>query len=635
MPSILLADDNDQNIYLMELWLKGYEYEVLSARNGVEALKVARQSPPDLVIADIFMPVMDGFVLCREWKADERLKSIPFIFYTAMYTHTRDEQFALSLGAERFIVKPQEPEALVEIIREVLNGGTKASVQKPSSDERKTLLQYSEVLLRKLEQKVAQLETQIEERNEIGEQLRAAAENWQATFNSIQHLIMIVDPALRILCVNSAANSLFGQLPEQITGRQYHELMQVVAAGKTGRVVEKVFQTRRHEETEIFDEVNNSWLLASADPILDSEGEIARVVHTVENITERKKMEEQLQSRFREIEKLKKQLEQENISLREEVKLLSPHPEIVLASHAMQQIVFQVEQVAPTDSTVLITGETGTGKEVIARALHELSRRKGMPLVTINCASLPPTLIESELFGREKGAFTGAMSRMIGRFEIANGSTLFLDEIGDLPLEAQAKLLRVLEEGRLERLGSNRSIMVDVRIVAATNRNLDRMVQAGSFRKDLYYRLNVFPIVIPPLRERVEDIPLLVWAFIRQFEKRMGRHIKSIPKRSMDALLHYSWPGNARELRNVVEHAIIVSRGPTLEINPPSSVPETISEETERLEDTERNHILRILEAKGWRVSGRGGAAEVLGIKPTTLEARMKKLGIRRPTSQH
>ncbi|MHC1730288.1 MAG: sigma 54-interacting transcriptional regulator [Syntrophobacteraceae bacterium] len=635
MPLILIADDNSKNLYLLESLLKGYGYEVTSAVNGAEALELARQSLPDLIITDIFMPVMDGFALCREWMSDERLKGIPFIFYTATFTDPKDEEFALNLGAERFLTKPQQPEVMRAVVRQVLNEAKGGGVERTSADERETLHQYTQVLFRKLEQKVAQLESEIAERQAVQVQLSAAADDWLATFDSIQDLIMILGPDFRIQRVNAAAASFFALPLDQIIGSGCHSLMHKTEARATQCPVAKVFQTRRHEEMEIFHEEKKSWLLVSADPILDANGDIARVVHTVKDITERKTMEEQLQSRLREIDKLKKQLEQENISLREEVKFLSPHSEIVAKSPEMQQVMFQVEQVAPTDSTVLITGETGTGKEVIARSLHEFSTRKGHTMVAINCASLPPTLIESELFGRERGAFTGAMSRMIGRFEIANGSTLFLDEIGDLPLEVQAKLLRVLEEGRFERLGSTKSLKVDVRIVAATNRNLGNMVQEGSFRRDLYYRLNVFPIVIPPLRERADDIPLLVWSFIRQFEKRMGRHIESIPKRSMDALLHYPWPGNARELRNVIEHAMIVSRGPVLEVRPPvksqEDIPEDIYGEEESLEANERRHIMRALQNRGWRVSGKGGAAEFLGLKPTTLEARMKKLGIQRP----
>jgi transcriptional regulator with GAF, ATPase, and Fis domain len=250
--------------------------------------------------------------------------------------------------------------------------------------------------------------------------------------------------------------------------------------------------------------------------------------------------------------------------------------------------------------------------------------------VTVNCASLPPTLIESELFGREKGAYTGALTKMVGRFEVADGSTLFLDEIGELPLDLQSKLLRVLEEGKFERLGSTKTLQVNVRVIAATNRNIAQEMKEGRFRKDLYYRLNVFPIAIPPLRERREDIPLIVWAFIREFQKRMGKEIESIPRKSIDALQSYPWPGNVRELRNVIERAMIVSSGKTLVVQVPKiASPET--EETPNLGDTERRHILNVLERTGWRVAGKGGAAEILGLNRSTLLSKMKKLGIRRP----
>ena len=345
--------------------------------------------------------------------------------------------------------------------------------------------------------------------------------------------------------------------------------------------------------------------------------------------TERKRMEGQLQERLREIEELRQRLEKENIYLREEVRLLVEHTDIVGQSLAMKKVLTQAEQVARTDSTVLLLGETGTGKELLARAIHSLSLRKDRSLVTVNCASLPPTLIESELFGREKGAYTGALTRMIGRFEIADGSTLFLDEIGELPLDLQSKLLRVLEEGNFERLGSSKPLHVNVRIIAATNRDIAQEVKDGQFRQDLFYRLNVFPIVIPPLRERPEDIPLLVRAMVKEFQKRMGKEIESISKRTMQALQSYSWPGNVRELRNVIEHAMIVSKGKILDVH----VPKRASSERDapgNLEDMERSHIVAVLEKTDWRVAGQGGAAEVLGLKRTTLQAKMKKLGIKR-----
>jgi len=375
------------------------------------------------------------------------------------------------------------------------------------------------------------------------------------------------------------------------------------------------------------------WMAARGRPYFDPSGEPERLMGVSLDISDRKHMEDQLQVRLEEIEVLKQQLEKENIYLREEIELQNVHEEIVGRSQAMKVILAQVEQVARTDSTVLIEGETGTGKQLRARAVHRLSARKDRPLVTVNCASLPPTLIESELFGREKGAYTGALTRMTGRFEVADRATLFLDEIGDLPQDVQAKLLRVLEQGRFERLGSTQPLQVDVRIIAATNRDLAHEVEQGKFRKDLYYRLNVFPITVPPLRERPEDIPLLVWAFVRQFEKKMSKRIDHIPRKCMEDLQHYPWPGNARELRNVVEHAMIVSSGKTMDVNVPRMASAEVPADL-RLMDAERRHILGVLEKSGWRLTGQGGAAEILGLKRTTLQSKMKKLGIKRPTER-
>jgi transcriptional regulator with GAF, ATPase, and Fis domain len=289
----------------------------------------------------------------------------------------------------------------------------------------------------------------------------------------------------------------------------------------------------------------------------------------------------------------------------------------------------QVEQVAATDSTVLLMGETGTGKELLASRFHELSARRGRPMVRVNCAAIPATLIESELFGRERGAFTGALSREVGRFELADKSTIFLDEIGDVPSELQVKLLRVLEERQIERLGSPRSIKVDTRVIAATHRDLEQRVGDGSFREDLFYRLNVFPIVVPPLRERVEDIPLLVWRFVGEFSRSMGKRIDAIPRENIEQLQRYPWPGNIRELRNIVERSMIVARGPRLTITLPATP--KVAGKMVRLLDVETEHIRAVLESTGWRIRGAGGAAERLGLRPTTLETRMAKLGLKRP----
>ena len=304
--------------------------------------------------------------------------------------------------------------------------------------------------------------------------------------------------------------------------------------------------------------------------------------------------------------------------------------QMVGRSAAVRAVMEQIQQVATTDSTVLLLGETGTGKELFALQIHEASRRRGRPMVRVNCAAIPPTLIESELFGREKGAFTDALTRQIGRFELADHSTILLDEIGDLPAEVQTKLLRVLEERTIERLGSPRPIPVDTRIIAATHQDLEQRMAAGKFREDLFYRLNVFPISVPPLRERLEDIPLLVWAFVEEFTHTLGKRIDSISQDSLTTLLKYSWPGNIRELRNLVERAMIAATGPRLTIPVPHTTPAALGRSA-KLVDVEREHIRAVLESTGWRIRGAGGAAERLGLKPTTLETRMAKLGINRP----
>ncbi|MBU4229182.1 MAG: sigma 54-interacting transcriptional regulator [Proteobacteria bacterium] len=348
-----------------------------------------------------------------------------------------------------------------------------------------------------------------------------------------------------------------------------------------------------------------------------------------QEIQDRKVAADALMEALTIIKQLKEQLREENIYLREEIDLIHSHMNIVGNSEAIRAVLKQVGQVAPTEATVLIQGETGTGKELLARAVHDQSDRKGRLMITVNCAALPPTLIESELFGREKGAFTGALSKQIGRFELADGSTIFLDEIDALPLELQAKLLRVLESGEFERLGNPRTVKVDVRIISATNRDLAELVSAGSFRQDMYYRLNIFQITVPPLRERREDIVPLVWYFIQEFGKNMNKRIESISPKSVQAMHAYPWPGNVRELKNVTERAMIVATGPVLRIELPKIVPSARGP-SGTLEDMERLHIVEVLEATGWRVSGKNGAATILGLNPKTLESRMQKLGIQR-----
>lgn len=380
------------------------------------------------------------------------------------------------------------------------------------------------------------------------------------------------------------------------------------------------------------------WLLMHVDPMPPEHGGVV-ISHT--DITQRKRTEESLQEALAQVQQLKDQLHAENIYLQEAIMVAHNFGEIIGRSQALKKVLRQAEQVAPLDTTVLVLGETGTGKELLAHAIHNLSPRKSRPLVKVNCATLPSHLIESELFGHEKGAFTGAHARRAGRFEIANGGTIFLDEIGELPLDLQAKLLRVLQEGQFERLGSSRTIEVDVRIIAATNRDLEEAVSKGAFRSDLYYRLSIFPITTPPLRERKEDIPVLVMHFVKQLHTKLGKEIESIPQETMEALQNYSWPGNVRELRNVIERAAIITQGTklrlldSLESRPMSqeaSQPAATRRNfVETLEESQRSLIIQTLEKTYWRVEGPNGAAALLGVHPNTLRSRLKKLGITRP----
>ncbi len=365
----------------------------------------------------------------------------------------------------------------------------------------------------------------------------------------------------------------------------------------------------------------------------DADGRALKSSGALRDVTQRREAVESLRRSYEEIERLKDRLQAETDYLRAEIHVVQEQNEITGQSAVVRKLLRQVEQVAPTDSSVLVYGETGTGKELVAQAIHRLSRRHDRVMVKVNCAALPSGLVESELFGREKGAFTGAMTRQVGRFEIADRSTLFLDEIGELSLDVQAKLLRVLENGEFERLGSPRTVKVDVRLIAATNRDLADAVRKGRFREDLFYRMNVFPVRVPPLRERAEDVPLLVWAFLDEFSSRMGKRITQVPRRTMDALQRHPWPGNVRELRNTIEHGAIVTTGNVLRIPsldeaaPADADPKTLAE-------AEREHVLRTLERTGWQIKGPRGAAAELGLKPVTLYGRLKKLGIdptRRP----
>jgi PAS domain S-box-containing protein len=382
------------------------------------------------------------------------------------------------------------------------------------------------------------------------------------------------------------------------------------------------------------------WIDHVCAPVVGDDGANLGIRGSNRDITERKRSEEDLRRAFEEIRELRDRLEADNTYMREQLQLEGGIEGLLATSDVMRYVVSKVHQVAPTSSTVLLQGETGAGKGLVAQAIHDASPRRARPLVTLNCAALPPSLIESELFGHEKGAFTGAHAQRRGRFEIADHSTLFLDEIGELPLDLQGKLLRAVQDGEFERIGGNVTLKTDIRLIAATNRKLDDEVRAGRFRADLWYRLNVFPITVPPLRQRPEDIPLLVAHFVEKHCRTLAKQLLSVSKATMKTLQTHGWPGNVRELENVVERAVISSRGGTLEIGDalpdpgPRLAPEPVVSAGRRtLVDLEHDHIVTTLESLRWKVEGEGGAAEVLGINPSTLRTRMRKHGIQRPAS--
>jgi len=458
---------------------------------------------------------------------------------------------------------------------------------------------------------------------------------------SIREPLILLDPGLKVVTANPSFYRTFNVKPVDTEGVLIFDLgNRQWDIPKLRQLLEDILlkntDFRDFEVEHDFESIGPKIMRLNARRIY-SEGEQTQfILLAIEDVTEReyykKHLEELVEQRTTEIRKLKDQLEAERAYLQEEIRLVHNHEDIVGKSDAINYVFFKVEQIAGTDTNVLILGETGTGKELVARAIHGTSLRKHRALVKMNCAALPSYLIESELFGHEKGAFTGAHSRRLGRFEIADGATLFLDEIGELPLELQPKLLRVIEDGEFERLGSSETRKVDVRIIAATNRDLQAEVQKGAFREDLWYRLNVFPITLPPLRDRLDDIPLLINFYIDRISRRLGKVIKMVPEGVMDSMRHYHWPGNVRELENVLERAVINSSGPKLRLVDELKKPHKDAHRPEQtLEHVERNYIKRVLEHTGWKVSGKGSAAEILGLDRSTLRARMRKLNIRKP----
>lgn len=572
---------------------------------GTEALKALQTPEPDssydVVLMDFHVPELKTLEVLREFRLTPG-NDVPVVLLCREGDEELSQQ-GLRLGASSYVVKT--PGYLYQLPWQLEDAYSRADLQR-----REAALNASEA------------------RN-------------RAILNAIPDLMFLISPDGTYLDYHAKDLNLLAMPPEQLLGKNVSEVMPPELAAEfsecfkhtSDKPVLMEYQLSLTEGTRVFE--------AS---MVRCEGD--KILAIVRDITARKEAEESLKKALTEVQQLKDRLREENIYLQKEIGVASNFGEIIGQSASLQRVLAQAEQVAPLYTTVLILGETGTGKELLAHAIHNLSPRRQHPLVKINCAALPAQLIESELFGHEKGAFTGADTKRAGRFEIANGGSIFLDEVGELPVELQAKLLRVLEQGEFERVGGNRTISVDVRVIAATNRNLEVNISKGDFRSDLYYRLSIFPITMPPLRERSADIPMLVTHFVKLLSSKLGKEIESVPQRTMTVLQNYPWPGNVRELRNVIERAVIITQGSklrlidsldsfSLDAQPPHSRPSVfqLDQDTENatLEQQEYKLILRTLTKVHWRVEGPGGAAELLDVNASTLRSRMKKLGIARP----
>jgi PAS domain S-box-containing protein len=477
----------------------------------------------------------------------------------------------------------------------------------------------------------------ITERRQAEEALRSSETRFQTLADSAPLLIWMSGPEKSCTYVNQGWLEFTGRTIEQELGNgwttgihreDYAHCLELYSSAFDRKEPFKIEYRLRRADGSF------RWMYDSGTPRFSSEGDFLGYIGSCIDISDRKQAEAELQRAHDEVNKLKNQLQEENIYLQEEIKLAHNVDEIIGESDPIKYVLFKIEQVARTESTVLILGETGTGKELVARAIHSQSLRKDRPLVKVNCAALSASLIESELFGHEKGAFTGAAARKMGRFELADGATIFLDEIGELPLDLQPKLLRVIQEGELERLGSSKTLKVDVRIIAATNRNMKSEVEKGTFREDLWYRLNVFPITVPPLRQRKEDISRMVEHFVALFSKKVGKAITSISAATHKKLNDYFWPGNVRELANVIERGVINAQGSVLHIADQfaQSKAADLTDSNQTLEEVEKGHIIQILDQTAWRIEGPSGAAKILGLNPSTLRTRMLKLGIQKST---
>ncbi|CAB3790020.1 Anaerobic nitric oxide reductase transcription regulator NorR [Pararobbsia alpina] len=576
-PLILVVEDVPANLSILLDLLSGDRFAVSVAEDGESALEQVNYVRPDIILLDVMMPRLDGFATCRQLKANPATRDIPIIFMTGL-TDTVDKVRGLELGAVDYITKP---------------------------------FQHEEVLAR------VSIHLELKQ---LRQRLQESEERLSRIIESAMDAIVALDHEGRVTLFNRAAERVFRCPASAAVGRFCKQFLAARLCRVLGDYMRcdgrpaPIWVPEGHSAVRADGE---AFRIEASLSCAEAGGQTIYIL-ILRDIEERRQAEAEVG-----------QLRGLNRYLQEELLEAQAGEELVGAA-GLHHVLEQVRQVAGTDASVLVSGETGTGKELIAQAIHRKSARGNKPLVKLNCAALPANLIESELFGHEKGAFTGAVARKAGRFELADGGTLFLDEIGELALDLQAKLLRVLQDGEFERLGGTRTQKVDVRIIAATNRSLAEEAAAGRFRADLYYRLNVFPIALPPLRERTGDIAPLVAYFVRRYAAKYGKHIDAVPEARLGVLQGYRWPGNVRELQHVIERAVILTQGSQLALGDWFRDVTPTARDALTLEDAERAHILKALEQTGWRVSGKAGAAERLGLRPTTLESRMKRLAITR-----
>ncbi len=609
--TLLLVDDNPTNLQVLYQTLEGRGYKLLLAKNGEDALNIAHKIQPALVLLDIMMPGMDGYEVCRQIKNDPALADTVVIFLSAL-DDVEDKVKGFVVGAVDYVAKPFQADEVIARVE-------------------------THIKIRRLEQALEQKNRQLEEDNAI-------------ILESMGEGLLGVDKQGRITFVNPAGEKITGWTEADMVGKDFHELLMHTDTQEQRYPRDKnpVLQTLqdqqvRHSDSDIFWSRDGQALpVEYTVTAINGTVDISSACVVFKDISERKAREQALNQALSTVKELKEKLQAENVYLQEEIRTEQDYGEIIGQSSALKKTMEEARQVAMTDTTVLINGESGTGKESMARAIHQFSPRKDRPLIKVNCGAIPESLVESELFGHVKGAFTSAVSDRTGHFELADKGTIFLDEIGELSLDVQVKLLRVLQEQEIQRVGSGGVIKVDVRIIAATNRDLKQMVDEGKFRMDLFYRLNVFPLTVPPLRERKSDIPLLLAKFLSRLSKKLGKPLKGVSEVSMELLMDYDWPGNIRELQNVIERSAILARSDIIDIDD-ALVPVTCSQvvmahdnETARprfktLAENEKDYIISVLEKLNWVIGGKKGAAEVLDIPSSTLRSRMKKLGIERP----